>query len=134
MFDFLTPTCIVGIVCAGIYGLFELYVRRKERLAIIEKIGEKLDASAFVGKLRLPGYGLSFRSFSSLKGGCLLIGCGLGLLFGFCLHLKIMDIWPLNHDLIGTGYGGSILLFGGLGLLVSFLIETRMQKHDKREE
>ena len=39
---------IVGIVCAGIYGLFELFVRKKERLAIIEKIGDKLDPSADV--------------------------------------------------------------------------------------
>ena len=38
---------IMGIICAGIYGLFELFVRRKERLAIIEKIGERLDGSAF---------------------------------------------------------------------------------------
>ena len=47
MLDFLMVPLVVGIICAGIYGLFELFVRRKERLAIIEKIGEKLDASAF---------------------------------------------------------------------------------------
>ena len=89
MLDFLMVPLVVGIICAGIYGLFELFVRRKERLAIIEKIGEKLDASSFEGKLRLPSYGVSLRSFGSLKGGCLLAGIGLGLLVGFLLHLVI---------------------------------------------
>ena len=41
--DFIMVPLIVGIVCAGIYGLFELFVRKKERLAIIEKIGDKLE-------------------------------------------------------------------------------------------
>ena len=39
MMDFISVPLVVGIVCAGIYGLFELFVRKRERLAIIEKIG-----------------------------------------------------------------------------------------------
>ena len=31
MMDFIMVPLIVGIVCAGIYGLFELFVRKKER-------------------------------------------------------------------------------------------------------
>ena len=68
MMDFISVPLVVGIVCAGIYGLFELFVRKRERLAIIEKIGDKLDASAFDGKLGLPNYMRNF-SFSSLKAG-----------------------------------------------------------------
>ena len=49
MMDFISVPLVVGIVCAGIYGLFELFVRKRERLAIIEKIGDKLDTSAFDG-------------------------------------------------------------------------------------
>ncbi len=45
MMDFISVPLVVGIVCAGIYGLFELFVRKRERLAIIEKIGDKLDTS-----------------------------------------------------------------------------------------
>ena len=37
MMDFISVPLVVGIVCAGIYGLFELFVRKRERLAIIEK-------------------------------------------------------------------------------------------------
>ena len=42
MMDFIVVPLTTGIVFAAIYGLFELFVRRKERLAIIEKIGDKL--------------------------------------------------------------------------------------------
>ena len=45
MMDFIMVPLTTGIVFAAIYGLFELFVRRKERLAIIEKIGGQ-DASA----------------------------------------------------------------------------------------
>ena len=41
MMEFIKAPLIIGIVCAAIYGLFELFVRKKERLAIIEKIGDR---------------------------------------------------------------------------------------------
>ena len=31
MMDFISVPLVVGIVCAGIYGLFELFVRKRER-------------------------------------------------------------------------------------------------------
>ena len=76
---------------------------------------------AFEGKLRLPSYGIPLRSFSSLKGGCLLAGIGLGLLVGFLLHLVIASA-QMNNDnelyrpvgiMVAVGYGASVLLFGG---------------------
>jgi hypothetical protein len=125
---------VVGICVAGTYGLFELFVRRKERLTIIEKIGEKLDASAFEGKYRLPG---SFPrlSFSALKGGCLLTGIGLGLLLGFVINLNAVDMnvhysrdnW-YHRQVASTVYGASVLIFGGVSLIVAFIIETKMSK------
>ena len=73
MMDFVIVPLTTGIVFAAIYALFELFVRRKERMAIIEKIGENLNNSAFDGKLSLPSYGLPRFSFNSLKAGCLLM-------------------------------------------------------------
>ena len=114
MMDFISVPLVVGIVCAGIYGLFELFVRKRERLAIIEKIGDKLDASAFDGKLGLPNYMRNF-SFSSLKAGCLLAGIGLGLLVGFIINMCMAtnsyydDGW-YRHEVAGTAYGASVLL------------------------
>ena len=136
MMDFISVPLVVGIVCAGIYGLFELFVRKRERLAIIEKIGDKLDASAFDGKLGLPNYMRNF-SFSSLKAGCLLAGIGLGLLVGFIINMCMAtnsyydDGW-YRHEVAGTAYGASVLLFGGIGLIIAFVIELKLGKNNNR--
>ena len=63
MMDFITVPLIFGIVTYGIYKLFELFVCKKERLIIIEKIN--FDA---VGTNYLKGYNseLPF-SFSALS-------------------------------------------------------------------
>lgn len=137
MMDFISAPLIVGIACASVYGLFELFVRRKERLAIIEKMGDKLDASFFEGKLGLPNYMTRF-SFSSLKAGCLLAGIGLGLLVGFIINTSLAfnssfyeDEW-YRGEMAGTAYGASVLLFGGIGLIVAFIVEMKMAKRKEK--
>ena len=126
MMDFISIPLVVGIVCAGIYGLFELFVRKRDRLAIIEKIGDKLG---------LPNYMRNF-SFSSLKVGCLLAGIGLGLLVGFIINMCMAtnycydDGWYRN-EVAGTAYGASVLLFGGIGLIIAFVIELKLGKTNK---
>ncbi|MEQ3161611.1 DUF6249 domain-containing protein [Parabacteroides goldsteinii] len=128
MMDFIMVPLIVGIVCAGIYGLFELFVRKKERLAIIEKIGDKLEPSAFDVKIGLPRLATNF-SFSSLKTGCLLAGIGLGLLVGFIISVSLTDFnLDGRRELISTVYGASVLLFGGIGLIIAFVIELKLSK------
>lgn len=140
MLDFITSPLIVGIVCAGIYGLFELFVRKKERLAIIEKIGEKLDASAFEGKMSLPNYGIKKYSFGSLRAGLLLAGIGLGLVVGFLLYNASLpqiaqgEDYRLRHEIGEIVYGACVLLFGGLGLFLSFLIELNLSRKNKESE
>jgi hypothetical protein len=37
-----------------------------------------------------------------------------------------------HSDVSGTIYGASVLLFGGIGLLVSFIIEMKMGKRDDK--
>lgn len=135
--DFIMIPLVVGIVAAGIYGLFELFARRKERLAIIEKIGDKLDASSFEGKLGLPSYMRNF-SFSALKIGCLMAGIGLGLLIGFFISTGMSnggylpsDNWQ-NREAVGIVYGASVLLFGGTGLLTAFIIEMNLAKKNNK--
>ena len=132
MMEFIKAPLIIGIVCAAIYGLFELFVRKKERLAIIEKIGDKLDASAFDMKIGL--HRLANGSFTSLKAGCLLTGIGLGLLVGFLISSTVnldMDNWS-GRELISTVYGASVLLFGGIGLIVAFVIELKLSKYKNK--
>lgn len=138
MMDFISIPLTCAIVFAAIYGVFELFVRRKERLAIIEKLSEKIDPGAIEGKIRFPGFANKF-SFSSLKAGALLAGVGLGLLIGFFINLGMMqsaayvDEHWFRHDMIGVAYGASVLLFGGIGLIVAFVIELKMIKKQVQE-
>ena len=56
MMDFIMVPLIFGIVTYGIYSLFELFVHKKERLMIIEKLSEKVDWAVLDGKLQLPSF------------------------------------------------------------------------------
>ena len=134
--DFITIPLVVGMITLGIYKLFELFVCRKERLTMIEKIGSTFDASMIQNKFSFPEKKLPV--FGTLKIACLLLGVGLGLLIGFTLTeslgIKQMsrknDNWHMQ-DTIGVVYGASVLLFGGLGLLVAFILEMNYTKKMK---
>jgi hypothetical protein len=133
MMDFISIPLVVGMVTLGIYKLFELFVCRKERLAMIEKIGSTFDASMIQNKFSFPEKKLPV--FGTLKIACLLLGVGLGLLAGFALTQSlglnelagVNDNWHMR-DTVGVVYGASVLLFGGLGLLVAFLLEMKYSK------
>lgn len=137
MMNFITAPLIVGFICLGIYALFELFVRRKERLLIIEKISERMDISDLGKKLSLPSYSLPRFSFNSLKTGCLLVGIGFGILVGFFCDLIIaanrnfLD-FRNEYEAISSAYGASVLLFGGLGLVIAFIIEIKMKKKEDK--
>ena len=51
MLDFIMVPAVVGIITLGIYKLFELFVRKKERLIIIDKIGDKLTPDILSGQI-----------------------------------------------------------------------------------
>jgi hypothetical protein len=142
MMDFISIPLVVGMITLGIYNLFELFVHKKERLNIIDKIGEKFDASMIENRFSFPGRVASSNSYISLKIGCLLIGLGLGLLVGFFIStyglgefnlisqsLKSGNLeWDkLNQlkDIVGIIYGACVFLFGGLGLLGAFMLEMK---------
>ena len=81
MMDFIMVPAVMTIITLGIYKLFELFVCKKERIMLIEKMDERgLLPQMDTPKLR----GSSF-SFSALKIGCLLAGMGLGLLLGYLI-------------------------------------------------
>ena len=138
MMDFISMPLTCAIVFAAIYGIFELFVRKQERLSIIEKLGDKVDMSAIAGKIRFPGLSANF-SFSALKAGALLAGVGLGLLIGFFINFGVMqtaaytdDHW-FRHEMMGVAYGASVLLFGGLGLIIAFVLEMKISKKETKE-
>ena len=127
MFNFIIPPLVVGIITLGIYKLFELFVCKKERLLIIEKMGEKFTPNMLEHKINFSSIGNL--SFSSLKWGCLLMGLGLGLLAAFVIHYNFQDFISKQWDIQSMVYGACVLIFGGLGLLTAFLVELKINKN-----
>lgn len=133
--DFITVPLTTGIVFLAFYKVIELFVCRKERMAIIEKIGDKLSTSSLTNELELFNYGGLHISFSALKTGCLLIGIGLGMLIGLLIHIYVASMNDLGtsigiRNVIEVAYGAPVLLFGGLGLIVAFIVEMRVKKSE----
>lgn len=137
MMDFITIPLVTGMVVLGIYKLFELFVRKKERLMIIDKAGDKLDASMLQSQISTPIRIFNRFSSGTLKAGCLLVGVGLGLLVGFLITNSLLPAYTNNNDnwqvqeTAGVVYGASVLLFGGISLLAAFIIEM---KYSKKQE
>ena len=127
MLDFIMVPSVCGIFVLGFYKLFELFVCKKERLLIIEKMGEKFTPDMLEHKLNFSSIGNM--SFSALKFGCLFMGFGLGLLAAFAIHYNFEDFLFKKWEIQTTVYGASVLLFGGLGLLIAFLIELNINKN-----
>ncbi len=106
-FDFL-----VGIAFfATVYGIFHLYIRRKERLALIDK---GLTANIFTSEANVS---------PSLKFGLLCIGIAVGFLIGGILETTT----ELEE---GVAYLSMVFLFGGLALVIYYFIA---KQHARKE-
>jgi hypothetical protein len=100
----LEPILITLIIFGFTYAVIHLLVRRKERMALIEK---GADASMLKNDTK-PG-------IMALKLGMLFIGIAVGLLLGSV----IAELTTLNNE---AAYFSMIFLFGGIGLVVSHFI------------
>ena len=116
MMDFIMVPAVMTIITLGVYKLFELFVCKKERIMLIEKMDERgLLPQMDTPKLR----GSSF-SFSALKIGCLLAGMGLGLLLGYLICYVTIPNYLLRTE---TGCIGRLFpLF--MGLVCWVLVES----------
>ena len=127
MLDFIMVPLVCGIFVLGFYKLFELFVCKKERLLIIEKMGEKFTPDMLEHKLNFASIGSM--SFSALKFGCLFIGIGLGLLTAFVIHYNCYEFFDKEWIIGKAMYGACVLVFGGLSLLIAFLVELKINKN-----
>ena len=118
---------VMGIITLGIYKLFELFVRKKERLMIIDKIGDKLTPEILSGKIDFST-NIPKLSSSALKFGCLFMGLGIGMLVAFAVHYNFADFMESSYQIRSAVYGSCVLLFGGLGLLIAFIVELKVSK------
>lgn len=103
----LEPIFITSIIFGFTYAVIHLLVRRKERMALIEK-GENYDS---LNKGFKPGV-------IALKLGLLFIGVAVGLLLGSVLA----ELTTLNNE---SAYFSMIFLFGGIGLVLSHYMEKK---------
>jgi F0F1-type ATP synthase membrane subunit c/vacuolar-type H+-ATPase subunit K len=101
---------------ATVFGIMYVHytTRNKERLALIEK---GADASLFnTGK---EGKSIISWGKFTLKIGMLLIGIGLGIIAGAILDSAA--VFPSE----AAGYFSMVLIFGGLSLVLFYLIDRK---------
>lgn len=123
----LTTIFVTGIVFLTIYKVFDLFVRRKERMALIEKINPETTGNINLNKLGSILNSSSDNRFSALKWGCLALGFGAGMLVGFFIYINC-PMAQKNWQLQDLMYGSLILIGGGLGLLCAFIVEMKLRK------
>jgi hypothetical protein len=92
---------------AMVYGIVYLFVRKKERLALVEK---GADATIFD----------SSKQPSSLKWGLLFVGIGTGILVG-----KALAVYTTLEE--EPAFFSMICLFGGIGLIIYHLIANKFE-------
>ena len=101
------------VVFAAIFGVVYVIVsaRHKERMALIES---STDPNLFKSSFKLNPYNL-------FKWGMFLIGLALGIIVANILDkANIMD--P------EAGYPSMILFFGGLALVIAYLLRSKLVK------
>jgi hypothetical protein len=97
---------IVAVIFATFYGIIKLFVRKKERLAMIEKGNN-------VPEMKSDEF-----SFSTLKFGIFFTGIGLGVLVANILIVTT----SLDKE---VAYFAMIFLFGGISLVIAHLFERK---------
>lgn len=124
------------IVFYFIFKIFELYVRRGERLRLIEKI-DKIDSlNTLEGKINMDYSSLLSSNGGgrngALKAGFLLLGMGVGLLVAFILAIALQSSfeelmnWRFTHTYKLLS-GICIFIFGGLGLIIPAIILRKQE-------
>lgn len=131
----ITPIFVTGIIFVALYRIIELFVRRNERLKLIDKLTE-LPPSVLAEKL--PGLqnmtnmlnsGVTTDSrFTALKWGAFAVGIGVG-----CI---ISSVNSVNMEWFNraTFNSGCVITCGGAGLLIAFFLEYMMRKNDKSQQ
>lgn len=127
--DFLEAPLVIGIISYTIYKLFELKIIRRERLFMLEMLRQNPD-------FRMPAMdrvAVNLGRHPMLRTSLIFLGLGLGLLFGSLLQgilPRFINVHVLYEvaDVITPAF---VMIFGGLGMLASFIIENRISKKNK---
>ena len=117
----------LGIPIVAIIGGFISSIRKKQNETELRRLIIENQTDLETAKALIAEPDKKAGNFGTLRGACALIGLGFGAIASILLGL------PLNGS---KGiYFWILLAFGvGLGLLVSFLVEMKLQKKMKNEE
>ena len=116
MFE-LTPILVLLIIFGSVVLIIYLGIRRKERMAMLEK---GVDASVFFSPKK--------KNSLSLKYGLLLIGVALGILIGKILSTTESFMYEEE-----AAYFSMIFLFGGAALIIHFFLDKRMNDEEMKK-
>ena len=117
----------LGIPIVAIIGGFISSIRKNQNETALRRLIIENQTDLETAKALIAEPDKKAGNFGTLRGACALIGLGFGAIASILLGL------PLNGS---KGiYFWILLAFGvGLGLLVSFLVEMKLQKKMKNEE
>lgn len=112
----LQPVLILMVIFGGILGIVYLGLRKKERMAMLER---GVDASSLTNQSK---------SDFSLKYGLLLVGVALGILSG-----NVLSDMPSFIEVPEAAYFSMIFLFGGSALVIyHFLAKKQMKDREDK--
>ncbi len=132
--DFISIPVTFGVGAYAFYKVIELFVRKRERLLLIDKLNSLENVNTTnINLSEIFGEGKLFKNqYLTLRIGSLLVGLGLGLLIGYIIVNTTMgnvsDATWMIRETQSVIYGASTLLFGGMGLIAGFIAEIRLKK------
>ena len=131
---------VFAAIAFFVYKWFELIVLKKERLNIVSRLegehlleyakrlpigiksgGVKQEGETIVKSAQTPPHG------KVLRWGLLMLGIGIGLVFA-CVFISDNDF---QYGMSDWALVGCVALCGGLGLVISFIIEHNLFKKEE---
>lgn len=133
---------IVATISYAIYKLFELFARRKERMAMIEKLSAGIDPEIFNNQfkpIRMPVIQNFTNNSWAIRIGMLLLGVGLGITIATLVDLGVSTSFLDYKDsyqfrtTVDVLYPACAAVFGGIGLVIAYFIEKKEGKKDSHK-
>jgi hypothetical protein len=127
----LTPVLIMGFIVLGIYKIVELFVRKNERIMLIERLTALSAETGLGAKISLPDISFGSRDTGAwpLRISLLLIGLGIGFLVAIFTIVELRGCQEyLSNRFDKLILSACVFLFGGIGLLVAYFIENGKKK------
>lgn len=134
--DFISVPLVLLIIFGTFYKIIKLYAMRRERILYIEKMSELPQ----IGSDSCPTpYGSLFSESSAATGlrwGLLAVGVGLGILIAVIIAICLNGNAAKYPGIITEDYGivvaSCMFLFGGIGLVISYIIESRRATRENK--